>query len=404
MSNASALGAIEFEVESAFGENVSTFATHRLPVLDKVDVSGLKHDKIAPARVVQYRNDGTPHIIGAQDGSEIKLKMWLTGHGSATSGATSIDAMETFLGLGIGNVILSSALGTTASGGTATALTVATATGFNPGTLCRVGVIGDGRGNGQFYPVSSHSASTLNLTAGLDAAASGSDIVHAGVTMYPSEAPTSASVSSFRLRTLSANLGYELHGCFVKAISLGGLNAGEIPTIELTIGVAWWQYGSGTFPSAVAVSQYSPAPVAAGSFSLQAVGTATRTKITHRNLAIEWNLGVVPLMGSGGANQYQTIVGARRTTDTYKVSWTEDADAANDTRWTAATRLHACITLSAVAGSAVGLYFPNLAISGSRPLQVDDGGINRQRTEAMAYTGTVSTNGITLSAARMAFA
>jgi hypothetical protein len=238
----------------------------------------------------------------------------------------------------------------------------------------------------------------------MDLAPTAADVVHSSVVFNPSEAPTTGTVASFRLRTLSANLGYELHGCAVTAVSFSGLNAGEIPTVELTIAVSWWQYAGGTFPSVVTSNQYSPAPVAAGSFFLQTVGTATRAKVTHRSLSIEWNLGVVPLMGPGGSNQYQTIVGFRRTTDTYKLSWVEDAAAGNDTRWTSTARLHACITLSAVAGSAVGFYFPNICITGARPMQMDDGGINRQKLEAMAYTGPTTTTDLTLSSARMAFA
>lgn len=404
MSNASALGAIEYEVESAWGENVSTFATHRLPILDKVDVTGLKHDKVAPARVIQYRNDGTAHIVGAQDNSEIKLKMWLTGHGSATSGATSVDAIETFLGLIFGNVTLSSATGTTSSSGTAAAPTTVAASGFAAGSMPRIGAIGDGRGNGQFYACATHAATTLSLLTAMDAAPSGSDAVHSSVMLYSSENPTTGTAPSFRLRTLSANLGYELHGCFGKAVSITGINTGEIPAIEITIGVSWWQYAGGTFPSVVAQNAYSPAPVAAGSFFLNTVGTTTRAKRTHRSLSIDWTLGVVPLTGPGGANQYQTIVGARRTPDSIKLSWTEDAAAGNDALWTGTSRYHACITLNAVSGSAVGFYMPNLCITGARPMQMDDGGINRQKIEAMAYTGPTTTSDLTLSAIRMAFA
>lgn len=403
MSNASALAAIEFEPESSWGENIATFATHRLPVLEKVDTTGLIHNKETPNRVVQYRNDGTAHIVGSQ-GGEIKVKLWLTGHGSATSGATTLDPMENFLGLAFGSVAVSSALGTTASAGTPTVLTVATATGFSPGSLCRIGALGDGRGNGQFYPVGSHAASTLTLLAAMDAAPSASDVVHSAVVFAPPENPTAGTIASFRLRTLSGNLSYELHGCFVKAMSFSGLNQGELPVLEVTIGVSWWQYNAGTFPSVVLSNQYSPAPVAAGSFFLQTVGTATRAKATHRNFSLDWNLGVVELKGPGGANQYQTTVGARRTTDMIKMSWVEDAVATNDVRWTSGIRLHGGLTLSCVAGSAVGFYFPNLAITGMRPLQMDDGGINRQKTEAIAYTGPTTTSDLTLSAARMGFA
>lgn len=404
MSNAAALAAIEYEIETVWGENLATFATHRLPVLDKVDTSGLKHDKLAPDRVVQYRNDGTPHIVGAQDGSEIKIKLWLSGHGSPTSGAITVDAIETILGLAFGNAAVASALGTTASGGTATAVNTATVSGFGAGSMCRVGVLGDGRGNGQFYPIASHVASVLTLLMAADAAPIAADVVHSAVMLSPSEIAINSNVQPFRMRTVSANLGYELHGCFIKSISIQGLNAGELPSIEFTVCVSWWQYATFTFPSVVAQNVFNPAPVAAGSFAMNTVGTATRVKRTHRSLSLDWTLGIVPLMGPGGANQYQTIVGARRTPDQIKMTWVEDAAAGIDPLWLGSTRYHACITLSAVAGSAVGIYVPNLCIMGARPLQMDDSGINRQRIEAMAYTGPTTTNDLTLSAARIAFA
>ncbi|TXH41026.1 MAG: hypothetical protein E6Q97_38480 [Desulfurellales bacterium] len=403
MSNTAALGAIEYEIETTWGEDVTTFTTHRLPVLDAIDVSGLVHNKIAPNRVVQYRNDGTPWITMDQ-GGEFKVKLHLTGHGSTTSGATTVMAIETFLGYVFGNVTVSSATGTTVTGGTATAPTLAGGA-FAASSLCRIGAIGDGRGNGQFYAVNAHGANLVLLTA-MDATPNNGDVVYSAVNIYPSETPTSGSVQSMRMRFLSANLKYEAHGVFPKSLSISGLNAGEVPTIEVTLGVSWWrQTATGTFPSTVTQSAFTPAPVAAGSFFLQTVGTTTRSKRTHRDLSIEYTMGIAELKGPGGLNQYQSTIGARRLPDSIRVSWSEDAATTIDDLWTSTNRLHACITLSAVAGSAVGFYMPNLCITGARPLQFNGDGINRQRIEAMAYTGPELAAGeLGLSAFRMGFA
>ena len=85
MSRSSRLGAVSYNTEASWGEDLTTFGT-RLPVLTQVDVSGLSHEKMAPDRVVQYRNDDTLHIPMLMGGS-FRTKLYLTGHGSATTAA-----------------------------------------------------------------------------------------------------------------------------------------------------------------------------------------------------------------------------------------------------------------------------------------------------------------------------
>ena len=94
MSNASALAALEYEPETNFAENVSTFTAHRIPTATAIDVSGLKHDKVDSGRVVQRLQDGSPSILGVQGGT-IKVKIHAAGHGSSCASATTLDAIET---------------------------------------------------------------------------------------------------------------------------------------------------------------------------------------------------------------------------------------------------------------------------------------------------------------------
>src|SRR5678809_1060103 len=116
MSNPAALGSVTYETEASWGVDTTTFATLRLPIISPVDASGLAHSKVDSGRVVQYRNDGTAWILATQGGS-FKTKMYLPGHGSSTSGATTITALETLLGYVFGNAAVSSASGTTATAG-----------------------------------------------------------------------------------------------------------------------------------------------------------------------------------------------------------------------------------------------------------------------------------------------
>ncbi len=406
MSNPSALGSVEYEAESSWGEDVTTFTTHRIPVLGAVDCSGLTHAKSEADRVVQYRNDGTQDVLMTMGGS-FKTKIDLAGHGATTAGTPSVDALETFLAIAFGNVANAPA-STTASAGTATAPTTAASATFTPGAGFRLGVLGDGKGNGQFGVVSTHITTTLTSLVAFDGAPTSSDVVYGAYTIYPSEGPTTTTVTGTRFRLLTANLRYECHGCYPMAISLTGLNTSERPQIEVTWGVSWWRYSTGTFPSVVTSNQYNPSANASGSLFVADFGTATRTKRVCRNFTLDYTLGMEMLMGPGGVNQYQACVGARRTPDKIKVSWTEDADAATTSPvlpgyGTATTYKHLLYTLSPNAGSAVGIYLPRLAVT-NVATQMADSNINRLKIEAKACCSTTTTSDMTLSAARIFFA
>ncbi len=400
--------AIEVETETVLGENVSTFATLRLPQKGAVDLSTLVQNKIDPEIAVQYRNDGTKHIIGPQGGTFV-TRHYLTGHGSATSGATTITAFETFLGDVVGNATLSAASGTTASGGTATALTTAASATFTAGGLFRLGTLGDGRGNGQAGVVSSHVTTTLTSLTAFDAAPSGTDAVYSGANIYPSEIPTTTTPKSYRLRVLTANDKYELHGCVPSSYAYSELNTGGSPMIEITWTVAWWKrVTTGTFPSTLTTDTNLPAPVAAGSSQWNAGGPPTRNKLTNRNFTFETTIGMELQNGPGGLNQYQTLVSARRTKDVYKITFTVDAEAntaspAMDTAFLASTFHHALYTLNCTNGQSVSFYFPKLEICDARPVQRADGSVNRYQVTAYAYTAASGSTDLERSAYRLFF-
>ena len=67
-----------------WGEALDTTA-YRIPITSPVDVQ-LTHDKLDPGRVTQYMGEGTPWILGPMGGS-FTFEFFVTGHGSATSGA-----------------------------------------------------------------------------------------------------------------------------------------------------------------------------------------------------------------------------------------------------------------------------------------------------------------------------
>ena len=410
MAGPAQLGAIEYAAETAFAETSTTFTTHRLPIIGMVDTSGLTWAKEASGRVEQYRQGGSQHVLMTQGGS-VTVTMDLAGHGVSTAGTPSIDALETFLGLVFGNVTVSSTSSTTATAGTAASVTTAASGTIAPGSLVHVGTLGDARGGGQFHAVGTHVTTTLTLLTALGGAPTNGDVIRPAYNIYPSETPSAGlngTVPGIRFRLLTGNLQYACHGCLPTAVRLSGLNTGERPQIEITFAVSRWDAVSATFPSAVASNQYNPAPVAAGSLFVNTVGTATRAVRSYRNFAIDYTLGMEAIPGPGGVGAYQSIVGCRRTVDSIKVSWTEDADAATASPvlqgyGTGASNLHVLWTGSTTPGSAIAIYLPKVCIS-NVPVQKMDGNLNRISVEGMAYTGGTTTSELTLSAFRLALA
>jgi hypothetical protein len=403
MSNPGVLGAVCYEAEGAFGEDTDTTATLRLPTIGPVDVSGLVHEKLDPDRTRQYRMDGTSWILGTMSGS-FKTKMYLPGHGSVTTGAISITALETLLGIVFGNAA-TTATGTTLTGGTANIPTTTDSGTLDPGDLCFIGALGDGDGGGQCYAVAAHTTTNLTLLTDLLGAPVNGAPRYGGTTIYPSSSPTATTVTSVRMLLQTANLQYLCHGCFPTAVALSGFNPGELPTIEITWATAWWEYSTATFPSAVSTDTSNPAACAAGSLFVNTVGTATSSIRTYRNFTIEYTLGMATLMGPGGLNAYQKIVGCRRTPDAIKVSWTEDADAATTSPvlagyGTSTNKKHALLTCSTADGSRVAMYMPNICIS-NVAVQKMDQDLNRLTIEGMAYTGPTTTSALTLSPWRL---
>jgi len=410
VSQTSKRGKVVYEAESSFGEDVTTFGTYAPQLTGKVDCSGLKHDKIDSDKVVTRRQDGSQWILGTQGGS-FKIKMSLPGHGSSTAGAgLALSARETLLGRVLGNVALSAAAGTTYTGGTATVPTTTASGTFSAGSLVASGVLGDGRGNGQIHAIATHVGASMTLLTGLGAAPSNGDLARAPAVLYPSENFGSTTIGGNRFLLQTVNLQYECHGCVCTGWEITGQNDGEVLHVETTWEVAWWRYSTSTYPSSTAGDTFVPAANAAGSLFVADVGTATRAGNTHtcRDFKLAWKLGVQLLYGPGGVNQYQKLIGAVRTVDEIKVSWTEDADSATTTPvlpgyGTSTTFKHLLRTWNTTDGKQMAFYAPNFCVT-NVPVQFDDNGINRLRVEGMCYTGTTTTNDLTMSAGRLAFA
>lgn len=412
MSNSSEHGDLEYEAESsasAWAEAVSTFATHRIPHIGPIDVSGLEHAKEMPGHVEHYRGAGGQWVLMGQGGS-FKTKLDLTGHGATTAGSPTLDALETFLGITFGTVALSASASTTLTGGTAAVPTTTASGTFSAGGLCVVGALGDGDGDGQMYGIGTHVTTSLTLLHALRGAPVNGAVLYPVAQMYMSPTPTSSAIVGCRFQALTNNMQYRMHGCFPQALSFSGLSAGERPQLEITWGVSrWTETASGTYPSAVTMNRYNPGVVAAGSLHVNTVGTSTRSEIVCPSFQIDVDLGIIPVMGPGGVGQYQRIVGARRGgAESVKISFIADADSTTASPvlpgWGRDTTSRTLMyTLSTAIGSRVGFKFPKVC-SSTVPVQIADGGLNRFRFEGMAYTGDTTTNALTLSRMVMGYA
>lgn len=410
MSNSSEHGDIEYEAETSaalWAEAVTTFATHRIPHIGPISLD-LTHEKQEPGHLEHHRGAGGQWVLMGQGGS-FKTKLDLTGHGATTAGSPTLDALETFLGIPFGAVALSASASTTLTGGTAAVPTTTASGTFSAGGLCAVGALLDGDGDGQMYGIATHTTTSLTLLHALRGAPVNGAVLCPVAQMYLPSDPTSSAIIGSRFQILTNNMQYRLHGCFPQALSFMGLSAGERPQLEITWGVSRWsETASGTYPSAVTMNRYNPGVVAAGSLHVNTVGTSTRSEIKCPSFQIDVDLGIIPIRAPGGVGQYQTIIGARRTNDSVKITFTADADSVTASPvlpgWGRDTLSRTMMyTLSTAIGSRVGFKFPKVC-SSTVPVQIADGGLNRFRFEGMAYTGDTTTNDLTRSRMVMGYA
>jgi hypothetical protein len=407
MGNPSSVLEAYYEVESMpggiLGENVSTVATYKLNLRAPVDCSGIEQKKIAMEQTSAYRGDPGDWILGTFEPTW-KTKLAIPGHGSVTTGAVTITAFETLLGIIFGNSAMIATGSTLTGTGTATAPTTTDSGTLLPGQLVFIGSLGDGKGEGQCYPVVTHATTTLTLGIDLQATPGAGNVRYAGAMVYPHSDATTSNITGIRMAIASANCQYLMHGSFPTAVSISGLNPGEVPMLEVTWKAAWFEYKNSTFPTAVASDSFNPAATAAGSFVVNTIATGTNSATTrraYRDLTIDIDIGTIECRGPGGFNAYQDIVGAKRGQDSCKVTWAEYAEATTTTPalpgfGTATSRKHAALTLSTADGSRVGFYFPSLRVM-NVPRLIDINGINGYRIECMAGVGPTATSALTLS-------
>lgn len=406
-ANLSRLGSLEYNTESTFAATSSTFGTRMLPAAP-IDLSNLRL-KMEKVGVLQQRpHEGIANVRTAFDAS-FTTEHYLTGHGATAAGALTATDLSTLLSYVFGTLRSSDDGGTVGASGSTTTLIEGVNCTYVAGTLLRVGSVGDGRGGGQFYPVSTIAGVSgatgvdPTLLLAMPVAPNSADVLYAALILHPSETPgTFEAVTSLRMRLLTANEQYDVFGVAAESVEISGLKAGELPRIKITWRAARFiDTTTETFPATASTNAKTPAPVACGSHVGQVRGTSTRQAFNVRDFGVKIDYQLIPLTGPGADSANQIITGYRRGRCQATINATIDAEATgtnvfydawqNDEVW------HWMSTFSAEDGKALGMYFPYLTFQEPTPIQRDMDGLNRVSVELMANTNTTTTSDLTMS-------
>ena len=403
-----------YKTESTWGENVATMTTpFVVPHNGMIDLTNFSPVMIDSPRAVQWKNEqhrGVPGPFGTD--ASFTFEMDLFGAEGATTGAVTLTDMTNLLGYVIGAVTAGGA-GTTASGtGSTTSITTTSSATFSAGQMGRAGAAGDGKGNGQWFAATSHVTTTLTVKNAMQAATASTDVVYGAATISTAEttctfAYPGGALQSLRYQIQTADGQFLCHGCYPKAVSFSGLMPGEVPKASITMGVSWVEMVAVTWPNATAATTSRAVPVGAAEVQLQVYGTTTRNVIACRSLAINFTLGVMPIIGYNSVNALQTCVGATRTQDTCTIDLVIDGVGTASTWWDAFqtnAAYHLIAGLSTAATTAVGFYFPRLLWTGKRPTQIDGGGLNRIALQFKAVTDNlITTTDLTAAMMKIGF-
>jgi hypothetical protein len=392
MSNPSRFWQASYETEASWAVATNTFGT-RIQLVGPPELNLVKESIPVPI-AQQYSEEGIANVPGTYSGSTFSITTYLTGHGGVTTGSLTASELYTLLVnfFGAGNA---AQVGSTVDSATDEGQYASAGATVVSRMVHRVGDLADGRGEGT--AVATSAAGTITLLTDLPGTPSAGDVVYAMLNVFPDENPGSiGTVASTRWNLMSANNQWYLRGCFPLTAEFAGLNHGEIPTVKLTYGVSrWLSKQSDTFPDVTATAAKTVSPIVMGSVFANTVDTPARVTYSLRNWDLTINQEVQPIMGPGGTDDFQTVIGATRIRSAASFNMTFDAEAAGTEtwadKWDASALQHVLVHLSsgdnAADGKQLAFYFVNCRLVGNRPTQEDGDGLNRVSVSMEALTG-----------------
>lgn len=382
---------------NAANPSANTWA-HRFPILS-FDVASPRQSRDTDGSMQNRLAESRPGFLGTRTAEIGFTTYW--------DGGIQSDLSSTYLLERIGT--LGSSYAASVTSATDAATFTAGSNFAAQGAVARVGVKGDGRGDGQAavfatYSWSSPTAS-LGLATALPATPATSDpIVYAHNIWINDQAETWSS-SRFLIAFVEAGAQYHFMGCFPRRLDFT-ISAGSLPTVRYAYSAAYWDRVAVTTPSDLDLHDGYVSPVCGGSVVLQDVGTTARSTIApiETTLSIE----IERLEGHGpapGQAAYQTMWNVTKGRHVVAASFLVPWSTANDQFYSAdggATQhKQILVTSNAVNGRSVGFYLPRAYPIGDRPTFEDRNGLAYQRLTFRAREGTDTTSALTRSAVRL---
>ena len=362
----------------------------------------LRQDRIPDGSLLPRLADTLLGHPGARSAT-LKFTTYAVGHLTTAAGALSETWQQQLIGDGLGGNVVTEDGGTVSAAASISTVSTATVT-WVAGGVYRFGSKGDGQGDGQAYVVSAATANLATLINGFSTVPDAEDVIYACQVAHHTEG---ATLTTKRFMMLHATTGaqYAIFGAQLAGLKFN-YPFGELPTVEFTYEAAYWRQIATSFPDSTALGSPDCAPVAGGTFVIQDVGTKTRSWTNASEVTINYDLGLSPIMGPGGANMgtYQNIVGWQRTkceatvevtipwVDTYQTWW----DLANQSM----TYKYLLFTANPTDGRAIGFFCPRVLPTGNRPTIEESNDQNYQRIAFRCRENSDTTSDLTRSAVR----
>jgi len=369
---------LQYSSEASFCENAESPASNtwskRIPI--KSYTLTTTQERIRDGGLLSRMNDESLSHLGPRE-AECEFTTYWPGHLTAPTGALTETWAQDLLSEGLGGGSIAQNGTTVSVGSTTTAWTVASGTTWDTGSIGRVGVKGDGRGDGQAFILSSTASNSFTSLVALAGAPASPDVVYGAQVAYHDENVALTGMTTFRFlvgysSSPTTGAQYHLMGGQLAGVSFS-IPTGGMPEITWRWRFAYWARSAVTIPSSsLSLLNDFHAPVLAGSMFIQDVGTATRATITPAEMTLTLNLGLEPVVGPGGVGSYQYIVGWQRTLckPTLRVSipWTTAYETWFDTSNASFVFKHILFTANpSTDGRSVGFYMPRVFPVGNRP-------------------------------------